>query len=112
MDHTFRRLLTLGFLLGAPLALAQSSSSAQACWARDVERIDYLQNPPEGGDNDFFTGVSDQSVALLKSFAGLKSLNLYHTTISENGVQALKAALPQCEIVWQQNSGLPNRRGS
>ena len=61
MDRTFRRLLTLGFLLGAPLALAQSSSAAQACWARDVERIDYLQNPPEGGDNDFFTGLSDQS---------------------------------------------------
>ena len=61
MDRTFRRLLTLGFLLGAPLALAQSSSAVQACWARDVERIDYLQNPPEGGDNEFFTGVSDQS---------------------------------------------------
>ena len=61
MDRTLRRLLTLGLLLGAPLALAQSSSAVQACWNRDVERMDYLQNPPEGGDNQFFTGVSDTS---------------------------------------------------
>jgi len=61
MDRTLRRLLTLSLMLGAPLALAQSSSPAQACWNRDVERIDYLQNPPEGGDNEFFTGVSDTS---------------------------------------------------
>jgi len=61
MDRTLRRLLTLGVLLGAPLALAQSSSAVQACWNRDVERMDYLQNPPEGGDNEFFTGVSDTS---------------------------------------------------
>src|SRR6516162_491608 len=61
MDRTLRRLLTLGLLLGAPLALAQSSSAVQACWNRDVERMDYLQNPPEGGDNEFFTGVSDTS---------------------------------------------------
>ncbi|HZX40449.1 MAG TPA: hypothetical protein VFE93_01345, partial [Myxococcaceae bacterium] len=58
MDRTLRRLLSLGLLLGSAAALAQST---QACWNRDVERIDYLQNPPEGGDNEFFTGVSDTS---------------------------------------------------
>src|SRR5215469_9377549 len=61
MNPTLRRLLTLGLLLGPPVALAQSSSAVQACWNRDVERMDYLQNPPEGGDNEFFTGVSDTS---------------------------------------------------
>ena len=61
MDRTLRRLLTLGLLLGAPLALAQSSPVTQACWNRDVERIDYFENPPEGGDNAFFTGVSNTS---------------------------------------------------
>src|SRR5262249_53083509 len=61
MDRTLRRLLTLAALLGSAAALAQSSPVAQACWNRDVERIDYLQNPPEGGDNAFFTGVSDTS---------------------------------------------------
>ena len=50
------RLLGLLLLLGAAPALAQ-----QACWNRDVERMDYLENPPEGGDNSFFTGVSDSS---------------------------------------------------
>ncbi len=58
---TLRRLLTLGLLLAPPLVLAQSSSPVQACWNRDVERMDYLQSPPEGGDNEFFTGVSDTS---------------------------------------------------
>ena len=63
MDRTLRRLLTLTALLGSAASLAQASSSsvAQACWNRDVERVDYLQNPPEGGDNEFFTGVSDTS---------------------------------------------------
>jgi hypothetical protein len=61
VDRTLRRLFTLGALLGSISALAQSSSAAQACWNRDVERVDYLQNPPEGGDNEFFTGVSDTS---------------------------------------------------
>ena len=61
MDRTCRRLLSIGLLLGAASALAQSSPAPQACWARDVERMDFLQNPPEGGDNAFFTGVSDTS---------------------------------------------------
>ena len=61
MDRTLRRLLSLGLLVASVPALAQSSSAAQACWNRDVERIDYLQNPPEGGDNAFFTGISDTS---------------------------------------------------
>ena len=58
MSRNYRRILSLMVLLGAARALADVD---QACWNRDVERIDYLQNPPEGGDNEFFTGVSDTS---------------------------------------------------
>ena len=45
-----------------------------------------------------------------KSIAGLKSLNLYHTLMTERGLQELKTALPTCEIVFDRDSALPNRR--
>ena len=57
MDRTLLRLLPFLALLGSAPALGQ----APACWNRDIERIDYLENPPEGGDNRFFTGISDTS---------------------------------------------------
>ena len=41
-----------------------------------------------------------------------KKLNLYHTLISAEGHQRLKTALPECEIVWDPDSALPNRRRS
>jgi hypothetical protein len=41
---------------------------------------------------------------------GLKSLNVYHTTVTEKGVQGLKAALPNCHVVFDRDSALPNRR--
>src|SRR5215467_10656568 len=59
MNRTSRILVLL--LASLTPALAQAQAPVQACWNRDVERIDYLENPPEGGDNHFFTGVSDTS---------------------------------------------------
>src|SRR5215471_16394242 len=59
MNRTPRLLLPL--LVALTPALAEAQAPVQACWNRDVERIDYLENPPEGGDNHFFTGVSDTS---------------------------------------------------
>ena len=44
--------------------------------------------------------------------AGLKSLNLYHTLVTEKGMQELKTALPACEIVFDRDSALPNRRSA
>ena len=43
----------------ATAALARHGQTA--CWNRDVERIDYYLNPPERGDNQFFTAISSQS---------------------------------------------------
>jgi len=37
------------------------AGNANACWNRDLERIDYLANPPEHGDNTFFTTVVAQT---------------------------------------------------
>ena len=56
------------------------------------------------------TGVTDKGAPVLKSMAGLKSLNLYHTLVTEKGLQELKSALPTCEIVFDRDSALPNRR--
>ena len=58
------------------------------------------------------TGVTDNGATLLKTMAGLKSLNLYHTLVTEKGVQGLKSALPSCEIVFDRDSALPNRRST
>src|SRR5690242_6855397 len=38
------------------LSTGALASSDSACFNRDVERIDHYINPPEGGDNAFFTG--------------------------------------------------------
>ena len=56
------------------------------------------------------TNVTDASVAVLKSLAGLRSLNLYHTLISEKGYGELSAGLTGCKIVFDRDSALPNRR--
>jgi type IV pilus assembly protein PilY1 len=37
------------------------ASTDTACWNRDLERLDYYVNPPERGDNQFFTAISDLS---------------------------------------------------
>ena len=42
----------------------------------------------------------------------LKLLNLYHTLVTEKGLETLKAALPACHIIWDRDSSLPTRRGS
>src|SRR6266481_1573460 len=45
-------------LFAPAAALAQASTST---WDRDVERMDYFTNPPERGDNNFFTTVVAQT---------------------------------------------------
>ena len=54
--------------------------------------------------------VNDESVDTLASMQNLRVLNLYHTLITEAGLKRLKAALPNCAIIWDENSALPNRR--
>ena len=56
--------------------------------------------------------MTDSGAAALKSMAGLESPNLYHTLVTEKVMQELKAALPSCEIVFDRDSALPNRRSA
>jgi type IV pilus assembly protein PilY1 len=53
-------------LLAATPALAQADAGTAdpppaACFDRALERLDFHMNPPEGGDNNFFTAVSKRS---------------------------------------------------
>jgi hypothetical protein len=40
----------------------------------------------------------------------LQSLDLYHTSVSKKAYEALRAALPRCQIFYDEQSGSPNRR--
>src|SRR5262245_21892683 len=44
--------------------------------------------------------------------ANLRFLNLYHTMVTEKGYEQLKVALPACQIIFDRDSSLPNRRKS
>ncbi len=56
--------------------------------------------------------ITDASIPAFSTLKNLRYLNLYHTLITENGYNDLKKALPECEIVFDRDSLLPNRRGS
>ncbi len=56
--------------------------------------------------------VTDAGLDPLTGLAGLRLLNLYHTLVTDAGFRKLKAALPECKIVWDRESALPTRRGS
>ena len=48
-------------ILLALCAPAAALAQATSYWDRNVERMDYLTNPPERGDNNFFTTVVAQT---------------------------------------------------
>ena len=54
--------------------------------------------------------AGDESIESLASLTNLKVLNLYHTLVSEAGFKTLRSKLPGCEIIWDRDSALPNRR--
>jgi hypothetical protein len=56
--------------------------------------------------------ITDAGVEKLAGMKGLKRLNLYHTLLTDKGYEQLKAALPSCEVVYDRESALPNRRKS
>ena len=56
------------------------------------------------------TAVTDAGMEALASLSSLKLLNVYHTAITEKAFNQFKTAVPACRIVWDRDSGLPNRR--
>ena len=56
--------------------------------------------------------ITDKGLDHLMNFPKLRVLNLYHTLVTEEAYQKLKANYPQCDIIWDRDSALPNRRRS
>ena len=56
------------------------------------------------------TNVTDRGAETLGSMSTLRVLDLYHTPISKRAHAALQAALPQCRIIYDDQSASPNRR--
>ena len=97
--------LITGGSSGIGAATARALAQAGACplvAGRNLPRLRELSMDS--------TGVTDSGAQTLKSMAGLKSLNLYHTLVTEKGWQEIKSALPSCEIVFDRDSALPSRR--
>jgi hypothetical protein len=56
------------------------------------------------------TDISDKGADLLAGISTLKSLDLYHTLVTEQGHSKIKSSLPACSISWEKDSALPTRR--
>jgi hypothetical protein len=76
----------------------------------DDHGLELLKNLPLQELRLDATSVTDAGVDSLASFTNLKFLNIYHTTVSQQAFDKLKAAIPSCKVVWDRDSGLPNRR--
>jgi hypothetical protein len=56
--------------------------------------------------------ITDSGTATLAAFTQLKVINLYHTLVTDKGMEALRKSLSGCRIVWERDSAQPIRRGS
>src|SRR5262249_10264232 len=56
------------------------------------------------------TNITDKGAEILQSISTLQSLDLYHTPVSKKAYDALRTALPQCHIFYDDQSASPNRR--
>ena len=56
--------------------------------------------------------VTEKGLDHLTVFPKLRVLNLYHTLVGEQAYQKLKDHYGNCEIIWDRDSALPNRRRS
>ncbi len=89
MKRFFDALTILFTVCAAAPAFGATDS---ACWNRDLERTEYYVNPPENGDNNFFTSVSSQNqntnvVLLYPDHASMKELpqKLYRLRVDLGG---------------------------
>ena len=57
------------------------------------------------------TSITDAGLAKLSTLTKLKSLNVFGTKVTEEGVKKLAAAIPQCQIHWAGGVIEPSRSG-
>ena len=53
------------------------------------------------------TKVSDPGMEHLKVLTELKALNLGNTHVTKEGIEELRKALPNCEIIWEEETAQP-----
>jgi hypothetical protein len=58
------------------------------------------------------TNATDVAANRLSDFRQLKELNLYHTLLTEKGYLQVRAAVPECKIIWDPLSSDVKRRRS
>jgi hypothetical protein len=56
------------------------------------------------------TSVTDAAIDSLAAASGLRLLNIYHTAVTEKAFDKFKTPVPLCRVVWDRDSGLPNRK--
>jgi Leucine-rich repeat (LRR) protein len=54
-----------------------------------------------------YANITDRGAEILQSFAPLQLLDIYHTPVSKKAYDALHAALPQCQIFYDDQSSNP-----
>src|SRR5437879_12992755 len=87
-------------LLVVPLVVAVPAAAAttdNACWNRDLERMDFFTNPPTRGDNNFFSftvsGTANVTM-IYPSTASMKSLPMSLYELRESALQGTQTLLP------------------
>src|SRR5437879_3218714 len=64
-------------LLVVPLVVAVPAAAAttdNACWNRDLERMDFYTNPPSRGDNNFFSFTVSGTANVTMIYPGTASM--------------------------------------
>jgi len=75
----------------------------------DDKAVPFLQMLPKLRELSLdATSITDQGAHGLESINGLRALNIYHTLVTEKGMLALQSALPDCKVVFDRDSALPN----
>ena len=82
-------------LLVVPLAVAVPAGAAttdNACWNRDLERMDFFTNPPSRGDNNFFSFTVSGTANVTMIYPN--TLSMRQLPISLYELRALSAPNP------------------
>src|SRR3954469_3255177 len=74
--------ITAVLIFSAALALPAAAAD-NACWNRDLERLDTYGNPPSRGDNSFFTFTVSGTANVTMLYPGTKSMRAFPPSLYE-----------------------------
>lgn len=96
-DEGLKQLKDLTHLKMLDLVSTEVSGAglASIAKAKDLEVLDL----------DHCHNIDDESIANIENFANLKELRIRETCITAEGLEKLKAALPNCKILWEESKG-------